>query len=673
MRPIRLLTAIALMAAAPAGPRPAWAGPADIAGAVDKAVDSGVRPGDDFYRYANGPWLKAVEVPPGQTGYGTSSLLVAENARRVRALIEDAARAPKTDLQQKIGDYYASRLESGAIDARGLTPLAADLTAIAAIQDRQALAAWLGGHISLDDGTDSHVDSLFGVWVHQGFHDPDHYVPHIVQGGLGLYDRGPYLDPAPNSLHAAARQAYRAHVATVFKAAGFTDAEARAARVLALETEIARVHASADDTNDVFKTDNSWTRSDFDTRAPGLDWPVFFRAAGLDRQATFVVWQPGAVIGGAALVASQPLDAWKDYLAFHLIDHYAGVLPASIPASITGTPVSDRSTLAIAATTDALGEGIGRLYVARWFPPASKQAAETMVANIRTVFRAHVAAAAWMSPATRTAAMTKLDALQIGLGYPDRWTDYTSLEVVRGDAFGNLRRAEAFARRQSLARLGRPVDPAEWALLPQTVGAILNFSPNAMQFSAGLLQPPYFDATGDLAGNYGSAGAGLAHEVSHSFDGLGRLYDARGNLAEQWTAEDSARYDAATQPLARQMDTDCPAPDLCVHGSQVEQESVADLVGLRVAYEAYHLALHGQPDRIIDGLTGDQRFFLAFARRWRKVQTDDALRRQVATDPHLPPEYRADAVRNLDAWYAAFAVKPGDRLYLKPEDRVRLW
>ena len=661
MRPVRLLTVLALVTAIPAWPSPDLAGPPDI----DGAVDSGVRPGDDFYRYANGPWLKAIEVPPGQASYGTSSMLVAQNTRRVRALIEEAAGAPKTDLQKKIGDYYAALLDSGAIDARGLTPLAADLTAIADLQDRQALATWLGGHLSLDDGTDSHVDSLFGVWVHQGFHDPDHYMPHIVQGGLGLDDRAPYLDPA----QAAARQAYRAHVALVLKAAGFADAEARAARVLALETEIARIHASAEDTNDVMKTDTVWTAAEFAARAPGLDWPAFFRAAGLDHQASFVVWQPGAVTGSAALVAVQPLDTWKDYLAFHLIDHYAQVLPAAV----TGASVSDRRDRAIAATTDAMGEGIGRLYVARWFPPASKQAAESMVANIRKVFRVHIARAGWMSPATRTAALAKLDALQIGVGYAGTWTDYTSLDVVPGDAFGNLRRAEAFAWRQNLAKLDRPVDPAEWALLPQTVGAILNFSPNSMQFSAGLLQPPYFDPSGDLAANYGSAGAGLAHEVSHSFDGLGRLYDARGNLAEQWSDVDSARYDAATAPLAKQMDGDCLAPGLCVHGSQVEQESVADLIGLRVAYEAYHLALHGQPDSIVDGLTGDQRFFLAFARRWRKVQGDDALRRQIATDPHLPPEYRADAVRNLDAWYAAFAVQPGDRLYLKPDDRVRLW
>ena len=656
MRALRLLIAAALLAATPAA-----AGPANI--------DVGVHPGDDFYRYANGPWLKATTLPAGQASYGTTPMLIAENARRVRSLVEDAARHPTSSLAQKVGDYYATLLDGDAIAARGLQPLAGELSNLAAIQDRHALAAWLGRHLSLDDGTDSHVDSLFGVWVHQGFHDPDHYVPHIVQGGLGmesggLYDRDLYLDPA----QAAARETYRAHVATVLKAAGFTDADTRAARVLALEVEIARAQASAADTNDVVKTDNVWSPADFQTRAPGLDWPALLGAAGLDRQSSFVVWQPGAVAGSAGLAASQPLDAWKDYLAFHLIDHYAQVLPP--PFSPT---IADRAPWAIAATTDALGEGIGRLYADQWFPPASKAAAKTVVAHIRTAFRAHIEAATWMAPATRAEALAKLDALQVGVGYPDTWTDYSGLSVVRGDAFGNFRRAEAFAWRLNLAKLSRPVDPAEWALLPQTVGAILNFSPNSMQFSAGLLQPPYFDPSGDLAGNYGSAGAGLAHEVSHSFDALGSLYDAHGNLAQQWTAEDRARDDALTAPLAKQMDAECLAPDLCVHGQQVRGESVADLVGLQVAYDAYHLALAGRPDVVIDGQSGDQRFFLAFARRWRRVSTDEAQRRQVAGDSHLPPEYRADAVRNLDAWYAAFAIKPGDRLYLKPEDRVKLW
>ncbi len=660
MRAFRLLTTAASFALTLIVAAPADAGPADL----DRAVDPAVRPGDDFYRYANNPWLKATALPDGQTSYGTSSMLVEKNARRVHALIDAAAQAPTSALARKIGDYYSSLLDTQAIEARGLTPLAGDLAAIAAIADRHALAVRLGQSLTLDDGTDSHVDSLFGVWVHQGFHDPGHYAPHFVQGGLGLYDRDVYLDPG----QAAARDTYRAHIAIVLKAAGFSDAEARAARVLALEIAIAQVHASAADTGDVFKTDTVWSPGDFAAKAPGLDWPALFQAAGLDRQSAFVVWQPGAVTGSAALIASQPLDTWKDYLAFHLIEHYAPVLPSPV-----APPVADRAQWAVAATTDALGEGIGRLYVEHWFPPSSKAAADDMVAHIRSVFRAHVVAAAWMSPETRAEALAKLGTLKVGMGYPDVWTDYSALSVVRGDAFGNWRRAEAFAWRQSLAKLTRPVDPAEWALPPQTVGAILNLSPNSMQFAAGIEQPPYFDPSGDLAVNYGSAGAGLAHEVSHSFDEVGNIYDAHGNLTRWWTAEDAARYAALTAPLARQLDAECVAPDLCVHGQQVLGESVADLIGLQVAYEAYHLALHGRPDTIIDGLSGDQRFFLAFARRWRRIQTGDALRRQIATDTHLPPEYRADAVRNIDAWYAAFAIKPGDRLYLKPEDRVKLW
>jgi predicted metalloendopeptidase len=296
-----------------------------------------------------------------------------------------------------------------------------------------------------------------------------------------------------------------------------------------------------------------------------------------------------------------------------------------------------------------------------------------MVENIRTAFRARIAGLTWMSPQTKQKALAKLAALQVGLGYPDSWTDYADLAIVRGDAYGNMRRAEDFIYRQDLVKLQQPVDPSEWALLPQTVGAILNFSPNSMQFSAGILQPPYFDAAGDAASNYGSAGAGLAHEISHSFDTLGNAYDAQGNLDSWWAADDLARYRAATAPLAAQYDAYCPRPGLCVQGKQVLGEAVADLAGLRVAHDAYLLSLHGKADAIRNGLTGEQRFLLAFARRWRRVQSEEALRRQIAGDIHPPGAYRSDTVRNLDAWYGAFGIKPGDKLYLKPDARIGIW
>jgi predicted metalloendopeptidase/nicotinamidase-related amidase len=661
-----------------------------IAGpAVDRAhgasgnagVDTSVRPGDDFYGYANNGWIAATRLPDGMSRLDQSALLRAENARRVRTLVESASSAATRPDERKIADYYASRLDRTAIGAKGYAPIADDLATIAAITDRRALAVFLGRTTRLDDGTNQQTESLWGVWVHQSFHDPDRYAAHLVQGGLGM-DRDDYLAPATEA--DTRRSLYRDHVAAVLKLAGIDQPSARAARVLDLEIAIARTHASRADTDDVYKTDNSWRRADFIARAPGIDWPAYLSAAGFDRAPTFVVWQPGAVIGGAALVGSYPLDAWKDYLSFHLIDHYADVLPQGVgdqrtafEARLSGaSPASPApKDQALAATEAAFGDVIGHLYVERYFPPRAKAAANDMVENIRVAFPAHLARLAWMSPATRAKAMAKLAMLRIGLGYPATWIDYAPLVVSRGDAIGNVRRVEAFAYRRDIAKLGRPVDPDEWPaqLHPQMVGAILNISPNTMQFAAGLLQPPYFDPAGDAAANYGSAGAGIAHEITHSFDELGSQYDARGNLVRWWTKADVARYQAVAAPLAAQLDRCTSAPDLRVNGKQVLAESAADLAGLGVAYDAYHRSLRGRPDVVRNGLTGDQRFFIAFARRWRVLQTDAALRRQIATDSHAPGMCRSGLVRNTDAWTRTFGVKRGDRLYLEPEMRVRIW
>jgi putative endopeptidase len=645
-------------------------------------VDATVRPGDDFYRYANGPWLAETPRPPGAANYDTGTQLRDRAARQVRDLIESLARAPAARGDaRRIGDFYAARMDSRAIEAKGLAPLSADLTAIAAIGDRRALAAYLGRTLRLDDGTNSQTEGLLGVWVHQGFHDPRHYVPHIVQGGLGLPDRDDYLSPD----RAPRRAAYQAHVAAMLALAGLDAAPARAARVLALESAIAATHASAEDNADVFTTDHAWRRADFDAKAPGLEWAAYFTAAGLARQTDFNVWQPAAVSGAATLAASAPLETWRDDLAFHLVEHDAAVLPkafgdedaayvARLANMAPATP--DRAQQAVAATNGALGDAVGRLYVARYFPPRAKAAATAMVDNIRLAFRDRIAASPWMSAQTRATALGKLAKVQVGLGYPDRWIDYSGLAVSRGDAFGNQRRAEAFAYRHELAKLAKPVDPAEWfemQLLPQAAGALINFTPNSLQFSAGLLQPPFFDPAGDPAANYGSAGAGLAHEVSHSFDELGNIYDADGSLVRWWTPDDLARYRAAAAPLAAQFAAYCPRPGLCVKPGQVLGESISDLAGLLVAYDAYRLSLHGRADAVKGGLTGDQRFFIAFAQRWRRLQSEAALRRQVETDTHLPGEYRADTVRNLEAWRRAFHVGPGDKLWLNPADRVHIW
>lgn len=651
-------------------------------------IDRSVRPGDDFYTFANGAWMKTTRLMDGQSSVDSTTMLRAENARRVELLVADAvstsARNPAASPNvRKIADYYQSRLDQPAIDRRGMAPLAGDLARIAAIGDRSALAAYLGSRISLDDGSNTRTESLWGLWVHQDFHDPHRYAAHIVQGGLGLADPDDYLGTAPEQ--AAHRAAYQTHVAEVLRLAGMDQAEERAATVLALETAIARTHASRADTDDVFKTDNGWHRADFAARAPGFDWNAYFRAAQLGATDHFVVWQPQAVTGGARLAASEPLDAWKNYLTFHLVEHYTDVLPQRVGAErrafearlagASASPPLPSPQLALAAVQDVLGDAMARLYVDTYFSAHAKAAAQAMVANIRVAFRARLQRLTWMSPATKARAIAKLSALGVGLGYPESWVDYRALQVVRGDAFGNFQRAETFTYDREVAKLRRPIDPAEWPaqLHPQMVGAILNISPNTMDFAAGLLQPPYFDPTGDLAANYGSAGAGIAHEITHSFDELGNQYDPGGRLAPWWSKEDTAHYHEIADRLAAQLDTYCAKPDLCVHGKQVLAESAADLAGLAVAYDAYRLALHGRRDTIRNGLTGDQRFFVAFAQRWRRLQTDAALRRQIASDTHAPPEYRSDIVRNMPEWIRAFGVKPGDRLYLPPDARIRIW
>jgi predicted metalloendopeptidase len=646
-------------------------------------MDRSLKPGDDFYHYANGGWLKSVAVPSGQTNYGTSAMLMEKTSRLVRDLIQQAAgaHAAKGTITQKVGDYYASFMDEEAIEARGLAPLAQEMASISAIKDKASLSAYLGATLNTEvDGLTANADHIFGVWVNQSFTDSQHCVFHLLQGGLGMPDRDAYLDPSPKM--ATLRTQYQAHIAVILKLAGVTDSEAKAASILSLEIRIAQSHAPDSEAADVFKQNNPWKRTDFDVKAPGMDWNAYFKSAGVTDQAEFIVWQPTAVTGAAALAGSEKVDVWKDYLTFHLVEHYTAVLPKSVRVEdfffygkiLSGAQQpSDRTKDAIAATNAAIPHGVGQLYTQRYFLPEAKAKAQAMVSDLITAYRARIANLAWMSPQTKEKALAKLAALRIGVGYPDKWIDYATLDVVRGDAFGNMRRVETFNRARNLALLRQPADPDEWRIDPQTVGAVIVFSPNSEFFSAGILQPPYFDYQGDAASNYGSAGAGLAHEISHSFDELGNIYDAEGRLGMWWTAEDLANYHAAAAKLVTQFSAYCPFSDLCINGKQVMGENIGDIAGLLVAHDAYVLSLKGKPDVGIDGLTGEQRFFLAFAQRWRKVQSEATLRHQVATDTHPPGEYRSDTVRNVDSWYKAYEITPGDKLYLKPEDRVAIW
>jgi putative endopeptidase len=646
-------------------------------------TDRSVKPGDDFYRYANGGWLKTVAIPAGRPSYDTRAILTEKAAQQVRDLIQDAASAKsaKGSVTQKVGDYYASFMDEDSIESKGLTPLADEMARISAIRNKVSLSGYLGSTLNSEvDGLTSNADHIFGVWINQGFQDAQHNLPHVWQGGLGMPDRESYLDPSPKM--AELRAQYQVHIGAILKLAGVADSETKAAHILSLEVKMAQSHASDADAADVFKENNLWKRADFSAKAPGMDWVAYLTSAGLAGQSDFIVWEPSAVIGTSALVESESIDLWKDYLSFHLVEHYSSVLPRNVAAEdfafygkilVGAQQAPDRSTAAIAATNAALGHAVGQLYTQRYFPPEAKAKAQAMGRDLLTAYHARIASLTWMSPQTKQKALTKLAAFRLGVGYPDAWIDYSTLNVVRGDVFGNMRRAEAFNRSRNLAQLKKPVDPMEWPINPQIPGATIMFSPNAEFFAAAILQPPYFDYKGDAASNYGSAGAGMAHEISHSFDELGNIYDDQGRLGHWWTAEDLANYHAAAAKLVAQFDGYCPFSDLCVKSKQVMGENIADLAGLLVAHDAYILSLKGKPDVVIGGLSGEQRFFLAFSQRWRKFQSDAALRRQITTDTHPPGEYRSDTVRNVEAWYKAYSILPGDKLYLKPEDRVEIW
>jgi len=646
-------------------------------------MDRSIKPGDDFYGYANGGWLGTVAIPTGYASYDTRAMLKEKSSRRVRDLIQEAAASPSVNgsIAQKVGDYYASFMDADAIEARGVTPLRDELARVSAISNKTSLSAYLGTTLTGEvDGFTANADHIFGLWINQGFEDASRNVVHLWQGGLGMPERGYYVDSSPKM--AALRAHYQTHISVVLKFAGIADPESRAARVLSLESRIAQAFAPDADATDVFKQDNSWKRGDFAIKAPGMDWDAYFKSAGVADQLDFTVWQPSAVTGVSALVETESADTWKDYLTFHLVEHYAAILPKAIANedfSFYGTFLSgvqqapERKQLAIAAINGALGQAVGELYTGRYFPPEAKSRAQAMVSDLISAFRTRISSLEWMSPDTKQKALAKLAALEVDIGYPDRWIDYSTLDIVRSDAFGNMRRAEAFLHARNLTKLKQPVDPIEWPINPQVPGAVIMFSPNAEFFSAAILQPPYFDWKGDAASNYGSAGAGMAHEISHSFDELGNIYDAHGRLGSWWTAEDRAKYGVAAQKLVTQFNGYCPFADLCLNGKQILTENIADLAGLLVAHDAWILSQKGKPDTLIGGQTGEQRFFLAFAQRWRKLQNESALREQVKSDTHSPGEYRSDTVRNVDAWYKAYQIAPIDRLYLKPEDRVRIW
>lgn len=648
-------------------------------------MDRSVKPGDDFYDYTNGDWIKRTEIPADRAGIGVFSKLDDTSNKRTLALIEEIAKSnpPAGSEARKVADLFNSYMNEAAVESKGVAPIKPHLDAIAAIHDKRELSYALGETLRADvdalNNTNFHTANLFGLWVAPGFNDSDHYTAYLLQGGLELRDREYYL--ADTEHMRKIRSEYQTHVAAMLKLAGFSDADARAARIMELEHAIAKVHRGLAENEDIHNANNTWSQADFTGKAAGLDWSEYFRGAGL-QQSSFIVWQPEAFTGESALVASVPIDTWKDWLAYHLVEAYGGVLPKAFAEErfaffgkvLSGTTQQrPREQRGVYVVDGLLGDIVGKIYAERYFPPEAKAQAESMVANIIAVYRKRIEALSWMAAATKAEAEAKLSTLYVGIGYPESWHDYSNYEVKPDDLFGNIWRGNLADYHREVARLGKEVDRKEWSMTPQTVNAVNLPLQNALNFPAAILQPPFFDPLAPAAANYGAIGSVIGHEISHTFDTEGSAFDSKGRVRNWWTASDLEHFEAATAQLAAQYDTYKPFPDLSVNGKQTLAENIADVSGVAAAYDGYRASLEGKTAPVQDGFSGDQQFFIAFGQNWGEKYREAALRQQVMTDPHAPAQYRADTVRNIDAWYAAFDVKPGETLYLSPADRVRIW
>jgi endothelin-converting enzyme/putative endopeptidase len=649
-------------------------------------MDATVKPGDNFFAYCNGAWLKRTEIPADRARISAFDRLNNVAEERSRSVIEEAGKSnpPAGSPTRKIADLYHSYMDESGIETRGLAPLKPHLDAIAAIKDKRELAYALGQTLRADvdalNNTNYHTANLFGLWVAPGFNDSDHYAAYLLQGGVQMPDREYYLS---NSEHMRGlREKYEQHVVRILQLAGLTDSEARAKRIIALEHAIAEKHISLAESESIEHANNPWAQTDFAKKAPGLDWDEYFRGAGLTQQPTFIVWQPSAFTGESALVASESLDAWKDWLALHAIEAYAPVLPKALAderfaffnQTLTGVATQrPRWQRGVVVVNNFLGDDVGRIYAERYFPPEAKAQAQAMVSNIIDAFHKRIDALSWMDPATKAEAHAKLKTLYVGIGYTETWHDYSAYEVRPDDIFGNLWRGRLFDYQHDVARLGKPVDRHEWSMTPQTVNAVNLPLQNALNFPAAILQPPFFDAKAPAAVNYGAIGSVIGHEISHTFDSEGAAFDSKGAVRNWWTPADLQHFESATAKLADQYSTYKPFPDLAVNGRQVLGEEIADLGGVAAAYDGYRASLGAKAGPTQDGFSGDQQFFIAFGQNWSSKSREAALRQQVLTDPHAPAEDRAATVRNIDAWYDLFDVKPGEKLYLAPRDRVRIW
>jgi predicted metalloendopeptidase len=648
-------------------------------------MDKSVVPGDDFFSYANGTWVKNTAIPADRSRIGGFFIADQLREKNTRALFDSILKSnPTSGNDALIANYYKAYLNTDAIDRAGLAPAKADLDAISRIADKHQLSAAIGGTLRADtdplNATNFHTENLFGIFVTQGLATPGEQLPYLMQGGLGLPDAQYYLSADPKMTDT--RNKYKAYVQTILQDAGYPDPAGSADRIMDLETKIAKAHEPREQSEDFKNGAQVWTRQQLEQKSPGIDWAALLGAAGLGSVQKFDAYHFAAIPKLSALVASEPLQNWKDWLAFHTINQQANVLPkpfrdasfAFYGTQLQGTPQQrPRDAQALNATSNALQDAVGKDYVAKYFPASSKAQIEQMVTNLKAAFSRRVKAIGWMSPSTKQEALKKVQSIIVGVGYPETWRDYSGLTITADNAYANQKNATLWEYRHQIAKIGKPMDRHEWWMPPQLVNAVNLPVQNALNFPAAILVKPFFDPNADAAFNYGAIGATIGHEISHSFDTGGALFDATGAMRNWWTPADFKNFQAQADALAKQFDQYEALPGLHVNGKLTLNENIADVAGLGAAYEAYKASLNGKPAPVIDGLTGDQRFFLAFAQSWAVKSRPEILRQIVLTNGHAPEQFRAQTVRNIDSWYPAFNVKPGQKLYLAPDKRVKIW
>ncbi|WP_404338784.1 M13 family metallopeptidase [Sphingomonas sp. MMS12-HWE2-04] len=643
----------------------------DLAG-----MDRSVKPGDDWFRFVNGSWAAKTPIPEDRSSYGAFAVLRDLSEQRLRSLISsysatDAAHPDRV----KAAALYGGFMDEALAEKLDAQPLSQRLAPIKAAATKTDIARLMG------QSTGGFGASFFSAGVNDDAKQPDVYALYLRQSGLGLGDRELYLDAkfAPQ----VAR--YRQYVAQMLAMAGWPNAEAAAGSVVAMETRLAQAHWTRAQSRDRDKTYNLTTLADLKAQTPGFPWDAYWQAAGIGKAERAIVAQNTAFPAIAKLFADTDLATLKAWEAFRVTDDVAPLLSKRFVDAqfefrskfLNGQPAQrDRWKRAVAYTERAIGEGIGRDYVALYFPPASKAKMDTLVGNLRVALAGRIDNLAWMSPETKLQAQAKLKGFTVKIGYPDKWRDYTALTVTPGDLVGNAERAQRFEWDYRRNRMGGPVDKAEWGMTPQTVNAYYNSVKNEIVFPAAILQPPFFDPNADDAVNYGGIGGVIGHEISHGFDDQGRKSDGKGVLRDWWTAEDATKFEAQAVRLGGQYEAYSfeGLPGVHINGRASMGENIGDLGGVLIALDAYHAALGGKPAPTIDGFTGDQRFFLGWGQVWRTLFRTEALRQQLVGDPHSPGQIRAiNPLRNVDAWYAAWNIDSAQKHYLAPADRVRIW